>query len=233
MDSVRILTYHRVGVPRGARTERLTVQPRRFAQQLRLLRLLRFGFSDLDETLAWLEGRKARIGRRVVLSFDDGYAELCEHAIPELVARGASAVIYLVANRTTDSWVDWGDKGPLRLLEWPQVRELAAAGVRFGSHTLTHPNLVRASDAELRAELADSKKLIEDRIGEEVRHFCYPHGAHDERVVNAVSEAGYATACTTRRGTVGVSTAPLRLPRLTVGKNMGARRFLTRLLLRH
>ena len=65
-----------------------------------------------------------------------------------------------------------------------------------------------------------------------MRHFCYPYGAWNERVVDVVRQAGYVTACTTSKGSVRLDTDPLRLPRLTVGKRMGMCRFLLRLTVR-
>lgn len=231
MPKVRILTYHRVGVPRHGRSERLTVTPERFRGQLAALRALRFRVGDLDETRAWLDGAGGP-GRRVVLSFDDGYADLCTHALPRLQERGLPAIVYLVAERNTDDWQSWGERGPLPLMGWSQIREWAGRGVSFGSHSLTHPLLTGLDDASLRAEVTDSKKLLEDRLGTAVHHFCYPYGDCDERVVAAVREAGYRTACTTRRGNVRAGADPLQLPRISVGKDHGMRSFLTRLLLR-
>jgi peptidoglycan/xylan/chitin deacetylase (PgdA/CDA1 family) len=233
MAKIRILTYHRVATSRTGGTERLTVPPHRFAQQIRLLRLMRTVFCDLDTCAAWLRGDTEDIGRPVVLSFDDGYAELCEHAMPLLVAHAIPAAVYLVADRQHDTWMDWGEQGSLPLMDWARIRELAAAGIIFGSHSLTHPDLTQLGAEKLAAEVGDSKKLIEDRIGLEVRHFCYPYGAHNPRVVDAVENAGYATACVTRRGAVSRDSDPFRLPRLTVGKRMGLLRFGLRLTVRH
>ena len=76
-------------------------------------------------------------------------------------------------------------------------------------------------------------KRIEDELGRPVRHFAYPYGKHDQRVVDAVREAGYVTACTTVRGAVREGADPFLLPRLTIGKRMGMARFLLRLTIRH
>lgn len=233
MDKVRILTYHRVGVPRTGRYERLTVPPGRFARQVGVMRLLGYEFCGLDGVAGWLSGQRERIGRPVVLTFDDAYADLYDHAFPLLLHRQIPAVVFLVARRQADVWVDRGQEGPLELMEWRQVQEMAEAGIVFGSHTLTHPRLTRCGAGELRAEVADSKKSIEDRLGRPVTHFCYPYGECDERVVDAVREAGYLTACTTQKGAVRPGADPLRLPRLAVGKRMGMRRFLLRLMVRH
>ncbi|MFQ5515020.1 MAG: polysaccharide deacetylase family protein [Myxococcota bacterium] len=233
MQKVRILTYHRIGIPRGGRSERLTVPPMRFRRQLDLLRALRMRFIDLDTTAKWLEGGDDSPGRALVLSFDDGYAELCEHALPLLLRRGIPAIVFLVAERRRDEWMDWGERGAFPLMDWPRIREFSQAGIEFGSHTLSHADLTRLEPSRLLTEVADSRRRIEDQLGRVVRHFCYPYGRHDERVVEAVREAGYRTACTTVRGAVRPDADPLRLPRLTVGKRMGLGRFWLRVGLRH
>ncbi len=232
-EKVRILTYHRIGVPRSGRYERLTVSPGRFRAQLELMRWTGVRFADLDETAAWLGGGTGRIGRPVVLSFDDGYADLYEHALPRLLERGLPAIVFLVAERNVDAWMDWGERGSLELLSWTQIRELSDAGIQFGSHSLTHPDLTGLEPGALTAEVRDSKKRIEDRIGCEVRHFCYPFGAQSPTVVDAVREAGYTSACTTRRAAVREGEDAFLLPRLSVGKRMGLGRFTLRLSFRH
>ncbi len=233
MSKVRILTYHRIGIPRSGRTERLTVPPARFARQIGLMRLMRTRFGNLDETAAWLRGERQPAGRPVVLTFDDGYADLCETAMPLLIERGIPALVYVVAHGRQDAWMDWGAPGPLALMDWNQIRDLARCGIEFGSHSCTHADLTQLAPGDLAAEVGDSKKAIEDQLGRAVRHFCYPYGAHDQRVVAAVRQAGYLTACTTRRGALRADADPFRLPRLTVGKRMNLTRFWLRLNVRH
>jgi len=230
---LRILTYHRVGIPRGGRRwEPLTVPPRRFARQLRLLHALGFRLQGLDAVADWLRGGSSIPPHPAVLTFDDGFADLYEHAFPLLAQHRAQAVVYLVTDRRDDAWRRTESPERLPLLDARQVREMAAAGITFGSHSRTHPRLTTCTDSELRDEVTNSRKRLEDLLGAEVRHFCYPHGDFDDRVVDAVAEAGYATACTTRRGTVRPGADPLRLPRLTIGKRMGLLRFLARVTFR-
>jgi peptidoglycan/xylan/chitin deacetylase (PgdA/CDA1 family) len=80
------------------------------------------------------------------------------------------------------------------LLSWGGIRELVKMGHEIGSHGLHHRDLTSASSAELKAEIAISKKLIEDNVGMPVNAFSYPWGKHNARVENAVREAGYACA---------------------------------------
>lgn len=74
-------------------------------------------------------------------------------------------------------------------------------GVEFGSHSLTHPWLPSVPDAQLRREVSDSKRRLEDLLGVEVKSFAYPYGGVDRRVRSAVAEAGYQLAFTAIPGT--------------------------------
>jgi len=232
-DKVRILTYHRVGVPRdGASFEALTVLPRRFCSQVRVMQQLGCSFIGLDQVAAWLRQGEALPRRPTALTFDDGFDDLYEEVFPLLCERRIPAMVYLVSDLRDDSWRRDASPEPLQLLDWPRVREMAGAGIVFGSHTRTHARLPQCNDEQLCDEVANSKKILEDRLGMEVKHFCYPFGAVDERVIDAVGEAGYATACTTRKGAALAGADPLGLPRLTIGKRMGLARFLLRITIR-
>ena len=83
---------------------------------------------------------------------------------------------------------------------WEQARELDAAGVALGSHTVSHPILTNADDAQLAAELRDSRTRLEAELGRPVPLFCYPNGSFDERVRRETERAGYTCAVTTRPG---------------------------------
>ena len=233
MDKFRILAYHRIGIPRDGRYERLTVPPHRFSRQLGILRMLRYEFAALDDVRPWLATTGSRLRRPVALSFDDGYRDLFEHAFPLLQMYRIPAIVFLVAQRNSNSWMCRDGTRPLELLSWRQVETMSDAGIDFGSHSLTHPQLVRCNDADLRAEVEDSKKIIEDRIGRAVQHFCYPYGRYDQRVEEAVRKAGYDSACTTEKGVVQHGANPWQLPRLSIGKRMGWYRFFARLMFRH
>ena len=232
-EKVRILTYHRVAPPRGGRSyEPLTVPPQRFRRQLQLLDALGATFVSLDLVADWLEGKAELPPRATVLTFDDGFEDVHRYAFPLLAERAVPAMIYLVPERPDDGWRRDQSPEPEKLLSWPQIREMAEAGLQFGSHSCTHARLTECDDARLHREVTVSRKQIEDHLGGAVEHFCYPFGDVDDRVAEATARAGYRTACTTARGAATRSADPLRLPRLTVGKRMNLFRFLTRVTIR-
>jgi len=84
-----------------------------------------------------------------------------------------------------------------RPLTWAQVAEMAAAGIEFGSHTVTHPNLTRLEESSLLRELCDSKSVLERHLGYEVKTLAYPIGtrsAYDTRVMDYARRAGFKLA---------------------------------------
>jgi peptidoglycan/xylan/chitin deacetylase (PgdA/CDA1 family) len=199
----------------------------------KILQLLRCEFLSLNDLGMWSAGELKTAKRPVVITFDDGYGDIYEHAFCLLQAWRLPAVVFLVADRKTDSWREWGDRGTLQLLSWSQIKVMSDAGIVCGSHSLTHTRLTHCNEWQLRAEVLDSKEMIEDQIGRSVKHFCYPYGDYDQRIQDTVQKAGYETACTTERGVVLPGINPWRLPRLAVGKRMGLDRFLLRLILGH
>lgn len=171
--------YHRIQPPNSDSS--LVVSPESFSRQIDWLEKRPFQFFSLDEVV----DRKGKIpigDRSVALTFDDGFRDNFENGFSLLMARKRTAALFVVVN-----WV--GQEGFLR---WEEIQELANAGFTIGSHSLTHRWLPDLTDSEeLRSEVFDSKKKIEDKIGRPVKHFSYPVGGVDQRVADLVKEAGY------------------------------------------
>lgn len=78
-----------------------------------------------------------------------------------------------------------------RMLNWNQVCEMRRRGITFGSHTVHHPFMNRLPLKDARVELVESKRVMEERLGERIRHFCFPHGSYGEAVGLLAKEVGY------------------------------------------
>lgn len=178
--------YHGISEssPRGPQPNvgfSLVVSPKSFVKQIDWLEKKKFRFLSLDEVVDQ-KGKIPLWSRSVALTFDDGFRDNYEKAFPALLARQKSAALFVVVN-----WV--GSNG---FVGWKEIRELADSGVTIGSHSLSHRWLPKITNPEeLVREVSDSKKIIEDQIGREVKHFSYPVGGLDERVVEQVQKAGY------------------------------------------
>ncbi len=220
-----ILTYHRVAeVAENA----LCVTPNRFAEQMAWLKrhgLRGVGVGTLIDAM-----RAGRQRGLVGITFDDGYFNLVETALPALLRHGFTATMFIVSGLLggTNEW----DESPVwPLMSAEQIRELAAAGMEIGSHTTTHPRLAGADAGQLKAEVSDSRASLSDLIGASVRGFAYPYGSMDTAAQHAVRDAGYDYACATvpPMGELGFTT----LPRMFIAEcdgdiRMAAKRLLFR-----
>lgn len=222
MNNIPILMYHNIGEPpEGARLRGLFVRTGAFGRQMMLLKLLGYKGLSMSAAMPYLRGEKT--GRVAVITFDDGYLDTLEQALPILNTFGFSATCYVVSGRTGE-YNDW-DAAALnvrkQLMSAEQVKAWQAAGMEVGAHSRTHPHLPACSDAELHAEIAGSKADLEALTGAPVTQFCYPYGDLDARVAEAVRNAGYSAATTTQRGRARPGDDTMRLRRILVsGSNM-------------
>ncbi|MBI3546805.1 MAG: polysaccharide deacetylase family protein [Gammaproteobacteria bacterium] len=96
--------------------------------------------------------------------------------------------------REHDSVIDLTKQKMSRPMSWAQVREMSAAGIEFGSHTVTHPILSTVDDKNLHRELIDSRQKLEQELGKPISLLAYPIGeatAFNDNVITAAQSAGY------------------------------------------
>ncbi|MBI4688141.1 MAG: polysaccharide deacetylase family protein [Nitrospirae bacterium] len=155
--------------------------------------------------------------RTVAITFDDGFADNFEHAFCHLRDRGMTAT-WFVVSRDVGGVSGWTDADvPVRsMLSAGQLHEMAMAGMEIGAHTRTHARLPELSRAEIEEEVIGSKKELEDALNLSIKSFAYPYGLFNEESVEAVREAGFQIACTTRTGWFGSDPDILRVRRVAV-----------------
>lgn len=115
-----------------------------------------------------------------------------------------------------------------RILTWDEIHTMHQAGIAFGSHTLTHPVVSQLSPRELEKELADSKRLLEEKLGVPVLDFAFPFGKASDCSAGAIemlSRCGYRSAVTTVPGVNTPQVNPYELRRLQVGYDGSLARF--------
>ena len=111
----------------------------------------------------------------VTMSFDDGYTSQLTIAAPLLNARGLKGTYFVLTSATEVTWDQW--------------RQLASQGHEIASHTVTHPDLTSLSDSELRYELSESQRVINQNIpSQSCLSFAYPYTVSDARVQSITSE---------------------------------------------
>lgn len=156
--------------------------------------LARSGWTTL--TLAQFANPQSAMRHRpsFLLSFDDGYAALAEHAFPVLADLGFTATTFLVTDfiGATNTWDVPYALRRLRHLDWPTIERWHARGFDFQSHSARHARLTWLDDAAARDELERSRQTLVRRLGPDAgRAIAYPFGAADERVAALAAAAGY------------------------------------------
>ncbi len=192
---VPVLMYHAVrsGLEGPLRT--LAVPPARLREQLGALRAAGYRLVGLTEAVEIAATTDPP--RVVAVTFDDGYADFLDQAMPVLADLGARATLYVPAGELgrPARWLGRyaEDFGPL--LDWAGLREVAAAGVEIGNHSLRHHPLDVLPPRRRDEEIAHGRELLRQRLGVPVPSFCYPHGYHSRGVRHSVLRAGHDTAC--------------------------------------
>jgi peptidoglycan/xylan/chitin deacetylase (PgdA/CDA1 family) len=128
----------------------------------------------------------SRTAKAVCITFADNYQGFYKYAWPILKKKRIP-----VAQFVHTDFV--GNTSGRPKMTWRQLTELDRSGlVTIGSQTCSHPeDLTKLSDARLRHEMADSKRVLEQRLGHAVTSIAYPNGKYDTRVSRAAREANY------------------------------------------
>ncbi len=215
--SLPVLLYHHVGAPARGRFTSLTITPDRFEQHVRWLARLGYRGVRLQDWLAARAGAERLPARPVLLTFDDGYADLARHAFPVLERYGFGATVFVVTGRIggVNAWDTDAGAPPLPLLSAEQIRDWSARGIDFGSHGRSHARLSGLTDDVLADEVHGSRRELERITGERVRAFAYPYGAGDERALCCARDA-YDVAFTADDGLNDDRTDPHLLRRTLV-----------------
>ncbi len=221
-QALRVLMYHKVNDTPDNPT---TIPVGSFDEQLAQLRDLGYQVVDLDAVLDHYTLGTPLPPKAILITFDDGYRDTLENALPILQKYGFHAVIFVPVAYLDDETplphemhlVERGTRNPT--LDWGLMRELDAGGVRVESHGIAHRPLAEVSLDEAVREIAVSKLKLEECLGRPVRAYAYVKGskAHFRPVhVSLVQQAGYEVAFTSVSGTNDASTDPLRLRRYNV-----------------
>jgi peptidoglycan/xylan/chitin deacetylase (PgdA/CDA1 family) len=220
-EGLPVLMYHKVGVPpRGSKLKKLWVSVPDFRRQMAYLLDHAYHPITLAEAAHLLDAGKSLPARAVVITFDDGYLNNLENALPLLKEFGFRAVLFVVteAMGRDNFWHDPASETRIPMLSWAQAKELQDAGWEIGSHTLSHPRLSKLSADDVRKELVESRDEIERRLGKRPVTFANPYGnaADDPSVQKAIQDAGYRWAVSVHQGKADLSGNPYCLKRIFV-----------------
>ncbi|MEW1719038.1 polysaccharide deacetylase family protein [Streptomyces sp. NPDC093109] len=211
--------YHAIGHRPPAATYGLSVSPEAFADQMELLHTR--GFTPVTPARlagAWRAGDPLP-ERPVLITFDDGYAGVRRHALPVLASYSFAAGLFVSTGWLRGRYDTGG--APDTMLDWDEVRELAAAGVEIGGHSHTHPQLDQLDDARLTFEIRRCREILATELGTPPASFAYPFGYSSRRVRHTVRTAGFAQSLAVGNGLARRAQGPYALHRVTVRRTTG------------
>ncbi|MFS8203853.1 polysaccharide deacetylase family protein [Streptomyces sp. CWNU-52B] len=220
---VPILMYHAVATEPNDATRTLSVTPEAFSEQMAVLSDSGFTPLDTADLAASWRASVPLPERPVLITFDDGYEGVHRHALPVLAELGFPATLFVSTGWLRGEYDTGG--GPDTMLDWDQVRALAAAGVEIGGHSHTHPQLDQLDDHTLRFELRRCREIITAELGLRPASFAYPYGYSSRRVRRSVREAGFAQSLAVGNALARRPQGPYALRRVTVRRSTGIEEF--------
>lgn len=184
-----IFNYHHIrpmpNVASSTVTDRaFTVSPEVLEAHLKYFKDNGYQVISVYDLLDYFDMGKLLPAKAIAITFDDGRYGQYKWAFPLLKKYGMTATFFVITD-----WVDKPD-----FLTWPQIKEMSDNDMTIGSHTLDHPALTKLNDDQLKNELVNSKKILEEKIGRKVDLLAYPGGDYNAHVIDFTKEAGYQAA---------------------------------------
>lgn len=180
------------------------------------------------ELLAYVKAEKQldfRNGKRpIMITFDDGNNDFVNHAQQVLDEHKFRGVLFIYPTYIM--------AGKQRSMTWAQIQAVRKAGHAIESHTMWHPMLSTMTDAEQRTQFVDSKKILDEKGGANVRHLAYPFGIYNSSSIRLLRETGYLSAGTTFHGANQVGEHPYLLRRYLIVKSDNEKIFAQKTLAR-
>lgn len=226
-DRIPALLYHRFVSKEAVESGRVVCTERTyvgfdtdFAAEMQALHDQGYTTLHMGELMEILGGERPRPRRPIVVTFDDGFRSVHEHAFPVLRRLGMKAVFFVTPDPNSENF---RKNAPLDAPVTPdEMRSLSAAGVEIQSHAQTHRYLTDLDETEVRWELAESRRVLEEIVGRPVRYLAIPSGAYNRTIRRLARETGYAAVFGMGKGTVHPGSDPFALRRLVVGRGLGA-----------
>lgn len=247
---VPVLMYHRVDRPENAAEHKYCIEPGLFYAHIQALARAGWQAVSADSFLYWLDGKQTLPELSFVLTFDDGFLGVYEHAHPVLKQHNWPATMFLVSGLIgqTDRWPKTGNPAAYNypLLDKHQINIMQREGWSFHGHSRDHCDLTTLSETELDEQVSGCREdLI--ALGLNPRFFAYPYGRFGEREASVVRSAGYEAAFSVQPGfnrqvvdrmrirrldVFGTDTPAMLLRKISFGSNDGSFRTYARSLTR-
>ena len=205
-----IVMYHGLGESDGVRPEDFEAQLDLLCSQRKVV--------PLGKLFELLDGNRSQ--KLAAITFDDGYVDFAEIAVPALRSRGLHATVFVPAGLIGRSNIwDEGTAPKRRILDSAGLRNLDPEVAEIGGHGFSHCRLAGLDPEDLERETAGCRRTLEAETGRHVRFFAYPYGQRDDfdaTAEAAVQAAGFSLACSTCFGRTNHSRQRYHLTRVGI-----------------
>lgn len=232
LKGIPILMYHKVNPDPRTGGLGLRVPPDKFEWQMRYLKRNGYQTVSLTDVMDHFEQGKHLLDKPIVITFDDGYKDNHDFAYPIMKKYGFTGTVFVVAKaigNTNFFDVEKKLQPENKIMNWNEIREIAAGGFVIGSHTVDHPHLAEISPEVARHQIEESKRALEHGLRKPVEVFAYPYGSYNDTVAEIVKQAGYRAAVTTELGLAKPDSNPFKIHRVRVTGHYSNERFIEEL----
>lgn len=217
--SIPVLNYHSVAIDPG---NIVVITPDKLAEHMAYLHDHGYTPLSLEAFIRLLEGDKSEKApeKPVLLTFDDGYIDNYEQAMPILAKYGFPATLFVSPGMT-------GQDG---YLNWEQIKKMQAGGWDIQPHGMSHPHLPKLTADEQAYEIVEARKQIEEHLGTKADVFCYPYGERNKTTLKLLKQHGFRYAFTIDQGFASKEQSPFLLKRLFINGEEDLQAFEAQLL---
>ena len=222
MLKIPILTYHDILAPdsveeiKSPLLKPYTLPAEIFERHLTLVRSEDYTVISIEDLLVKHLKKEGSSAKLAVITFDDGLLGNYLVAYPLLKKAGCTATFFVIA----------GKIGEDNMMSWGHLQELVRNGMTVGSHTLTHRYPSELNEEEIRYELIESKKLLEDRLRIGIDFLSVPTGFHNKKMLEIAEEAGYKAVCSGIEGAVRPDSDLYSLPSFCIRNGIKEEEFI-------
>jgi len=220
------LMYHLVN---DEISDSIAVSRRAFEEQMRCLHDEGYHCLTIDEASAAAQSISPAPPCSVLITFDDGYADNVEHALPILTRYGLRATLFVIS-ATIGQRNRWNPKACYDTwhLDWKGLRTWLAAGCDSGGHTHEHLCMTRLSEDEVRHTVRVNKEILEHGLGRTLVGFSYPYGMYNALAQRVVAES-YSIAFSDTAGVWSPAADRYAINRIGVRPEWGVKEFRKRI----
>ncbi|WP_261303800.1 polysaccharide deacetylase family protein [Paenibacillus andongensis] len=216
--SIPVLNYHSVTIDPG---NVVVISPAKLEEQLAYLHEHGYTPVSLATFISLIEGNgvEAAPEKPVLLTFDDGYIDNYEQAMPLLAKYAFPATLFISPEMNDQEGY----------LNWEQIKKMQEAGWDIQPHGMTHPHLPQLSADQQAYEILEARKQIEDKLGTKADVYCYPYGEYNKTTLKLLKDHGFRYAFTIEQGFATNQQSPYLLKRLFINGEESLKSFIRKL----